>query len=169
MLSITRMTDEEYRNLILAISEIITPYGKMLAAEADKGLCYFGFLETYDQALQDLRRRFPYAKFRKQEVPFSVCADNISLFLHATDFQFAVWQALLSIPLGQTTTYKAIAELIGKPKAVRAVGTAIGKNPISVIIPCHRVISSDGSLGGYFWGLEKKKELLKKELLGKNY
>lgn len=80
-----------------------------------------------------------------------------------TDFQKQVWQALLRLPAGQTTTYAAIATLIGKPKAVRAVGTAVGRNPICIVVPCHRVLASSGGLGGYVAGLDRKSHLLKLE------
>lgn len=85
------------------------------------------------------------------------------IFSQGTPFQQLVWKELLNIPKGQTRTYQDIAHVIGKPKAVRAVGTAIGKNNLAVVVPCHRVIRKDGTLGGYRWGIEKKKKLLKKE------
>ena len=80
-----------------------------------------------------------------------------------TDFQKSVWQALLKIPYGKTSSYKELANEIGKPKAMRAVGTAVGKNPFLIIVPCHRVIKNDGSLGGFAYGSEIKKKLLKIE------
>lgn len=85
------------------------------------------------------------------------------LDLGGTDFQKSVWKALLEIPYGQTSSYKQIADLIGNPKAVRAVGTACGNNPFLIIIPCHRIVKSDGSLGGFAYGSEIKKKLLKLE------
>ncbi len=90
--------------------------------------------------------------------------DHIDLLdLGGTDFQKSVWKALLEIPYGQTSSYKQIANLIGNPKAVRAVGTACGNNPFLIIIPCHRIVKSDGSLGGFAYGSEIKKKLLKLE------
>lgn len=90
--------------------------------------------------------------------------DHLDLLsLEGTDFQKSVWQALLKIPYGKTSSYKNIAKFIGNPKAVRAVGSAIGKNPFLIIIPCHRVIKSDGSLGGFAYGSGIKKKLLKIE------
>ena len=90
--------------------------------------------------------------------------DHIDLLdLGGTDFQKSVWKALLEIPYGQTSSYKQIANLIGNPKAVRAVGTACGNNPFLIIIPCHRIVKSDGSLGGFAYGSEIKKNLLKLE------
>lgn len=163
MITIARMSEMAYRNLRLSVSNVSTPFGEMLAAMAGRDLCYLGFVSSQEQALQDLIRRFPFATLIDEKNDFNFFVSNISLNLYATDFQFSVWQALLQIPYGETTTYKAIAERIGMPKAIRAVGTAVGKNPISVLIPCHRVISSDGTMGGYFWGLEKKKEILDHE------
>ena len=90
--------------------------------------------------------------------------DHLDLLdLGGTDFQKSVWKALLEIPYGQTSSYKQIANLIGNPKAVRAVGTACGNNPFLIIIPCHRIVKSDGSLGGFAYGSEIKKNLLKLE------
>jgi methylated-DNA-[protein]-cysteine S-methyltransferase len=85
---------------------------------------------------------------------------DLALALQGTDFQKQVWDSLLSIPAGTTTTYASIAHQIGRPKAVRAVGSAVGRNPISVIVPCHRVLASSGSLGGYVAGLDFKRRLL---------
>jgi O-6-methylguanine DNA methyltransferase len=85
--------------------------------------------------------------------------------LYGTDFQHKVWKALCDIPSGQTVSYKDIAQKIGNSKAMRAVGSAIGRNPISIFIPCHRVITSNGGLGGYLWGLDIKSKLLEKEAL----
>ena len=85
------------------------------------------------------------------------------IFSQGTLFQQKVWRALLNIPKGETRTYKDIAKSIKNPNAMRAVGTAIGKNNIPIFVPCHRVIRSDGTLGGYRWGIDKKKALLKKE------
>jgi O-6-methylguanine DNA methyltransferase len=85
------------------------------------------------------------------------------VFSHGTPFQQKVWNELLKIPKGSVCTYEYIAKKIGKPKAVRAVGTAIGKNNLPVVVPCHRVIRKDGTLGGYRWGVEKKRKILKSE------
>jgi methylated-DNA-[protein]-cysteine S-methyltransferase len=85
---------------------------------------------------------------------------DLPIDLNGTEFQRLVWQKLQAIPQGTTTTYARIAEEIGKPKAVRAVGTAIGKNPLCIVVPCHRVLASNGSLGGYVAGLDRKQQLL---------
>ena len=88
---------------------------------------------------------------------------DLTLHVAGTGFQLSVWNALLQIPVGEVSSYKAVAQAIGKPKAVRAVGSAIGNNPVSCIIPCHRVVRSDGRLGGYFWGTEIKRSMLERE------
>ena len=95
--------------------------------------------------------------------------DHLDLLdLEGTDFQKSVWQALSNIPYGKTSSYKDIANQIGKPKATRAVGTAVGKNPFLIIIPCHRVIKTDGSIGGFAYGSEAKRKLLKIEGINLN-
>ena len=90
-------------------------------------------------------------------------SDEIVLHLYGTDFQIEVWKALLEIPFGKTSTYSDIAKAINNPRALRAVGTAIGRNPVAILVPCHRVLRSDGGIGGYYWGIEKKKILLEWE------
>ena len=92
---------------------------------------------------------------------------DVKIDFSGTDFQNSVWQAMMEIPYGETRTYKQIAEKIGRPKAVRAVGTACGKNILPIIVPCHRVVASGGKLGGYAFGLEAKKQLL--DLESKNH
>ena len=89
--------------------------------------------------------------------------ETVPLHLKGTEFQLRVWKELLNIPFGETTTYKDIAAALQTPKAFRAVGSAIGENPVSVLIPCHRVLRTDGALGGYHWGLERKVRLLEWE------
>jgi AraC family transcriptional regulator of adaptative response/methylated-DNA-[protein]-cysteine methyltransferase len=126
------------------------------------------------RALTELKEKWPGAKtFMKNshqktavtsEDDKSLKLDSDSqLLLQGTPFQIEVWKALLQIPSGQERSYSQIAEQIGRPKATRAVGTAIGKNPIALHVPCHRVRRSDGTLGGYRWGLKVKKQLLKDE------
>ena len=90
-------------------------------------------------------------------------SNEIVLHLYGTDFQIKVWRALLEIPFGNTSTYSDIAKAINNPRALRAVGTAIGRNPVAILVPCHRVLRSDGGIGGYYWGIEKKKILLEWE------
>jgi len=135
------------------------------------GICYMGFSEDQQHVLSDVKRRFVHAQFIKQTNAMHQNAikifhndwqslDTIKLHLKGTDFQLNVWQALLKIPDGQLSTYGTIAQSIGNPKASRAVGTAIGSNPISFLIPCHRVIQQSGALGGYMWGTTRKTAMI---------
>jgi AraC family transcriptional regulator of adaptative response/methylated-DNA-[protein]-cysteine methyltransferase len=134
----------------------------------------FGDASILATGLAQLQRDWPAAQLELS--PASDAALNqlaqaavrgeaaFTLCLRGTGFQIHVWQALLAIPSGQLVSYGAIAQALGKPKASRAVGTAVGDNPISVLIPCHRVIQRSGALGGYAWGLERKVLLLGREL-----
>ena len=153
-----------------AIAE--TSLGPMLVAATEKGICCLSFNESE----ADVRRRFPKAAIEPGgaslaalmagavaavERPRSM--PNLPLDIAGTAFQQAVWQELMRIPPGETRTYAQIAAAVGKPKAVRAAGSANGANRVAVLIPCHRVIRTDGSLGGYAYGLPIKEELLKRE------
>jgi AraC family transcriptional regulator, regulatory protein of adaptative response / methylated-DNA-[protein]-cysteine methyltransferase len=153
-------------------ASVETTLGPMMVAATDKGVCCLSFNEGEEK----LRERFPKAdlhkggdEFRKLlgEVVAQVEAPghphNIPLDVQGTAFQEAVWQELRKIPDGETRSYADIAAAIGKPKAVRAVGSANGANHVAVLIPCHRVVRSDGTMGGYAYGLEIKRLLLEKE------
>ncbi len=147
-----------------------TPFGECCIVFSNDGICALTFPETKESALYDLERRFPETDFKQDNEKAARLINQIFekkenpvLNPIGTDFQLSVWQALQRIPIGETTTYAKIAEAIGRPKAVRAVGTAIGANPIAYLIPCHRVIRTDGGLGGFRWGLECKKAILKYE------
>ena len=150
-----------------------TSLGNMMVAATDKGVCCLSFNEGEDE----LRGRFPKADLRAGDEAFAkllaqVIAQvetpgrphNIPLDVRGTVFQEAVWQELRKIPEGETRSYADIAAAIGKPKAVRAVGSANGANNVAVLIPCHRVVRSDGTMGGYAYGLEIKARLLEKEV-----
>jgi AraC family transcriptional regulator, regulatory protein of adaptative response / methylated-DNA-[protein]-cysteine methyltransferase len=158
----------------------LSRYSLFVIANTVNGICSLMFITKEQQALTMLKNRFKKGTFIKKETllqkplidllkslpTFNKGSDSIEpikLNLVGTDFQLKVWQALLDIPYGQTTTYGNIAATIGNPQATRAVGTAIGQNPIAYLIPCHRVLRSDGSLGGYKWGLRLKKEILLQE------
>lgn len=164
------MSEEEHRHLIVRYSCADSRFGKMVVASSDKGICYLAFGE---KAEEDFHFRFPASLMQEEPVHRSlfqlveqwgtVEPPPLTLHVYGTDFQLAVWQELLRIPPSATSTYKSIATLISRPKAVRAVGTAIGKNPIALLIPCHRVLSSSGSPGGYRWGIPLKQELLQLE------
>lgn len=116
------------------------------------------------QALERTQKRWRgYTFTENNDTPAIDLAQPPALALRGTPFQRAIWQALLGIPRGETRTYREIASAIGKPRATRAVGSAVGANPIAVIIPCHRVIRADGALGGYAWGVDAKIRLLQSE------
>lgn len=146
-----------------------SPFGPMLVMVTERGICGLAFsAETGEQAaLQDMTARWPnalYFEAPKVTEPFAQrllsSSDTTHLHLIGAPFQVKVWEALLAVPTGHVTTYGTIAEHIGNPKAVRAVGTAVGRNPISWLIPCHRALRKSGGLGGYHWGLPVKRALL---------
>ncbi len=148
-----------------------TRFGKSLVACTNKGVCFLAFGEK-EEMLKELKQRFPKAVLSEIENTFhqkaikSVQGEKISalpLHLYGTDFQLKVWKALLQIPSGKLATYKTLAQFIGNPQAMRAVGTAVGANPVSYVIPCHRIVRTDGGLGGYHWGLNFKKQMIEKE------
>ncbi len=144
-----------------------TPFGECCIAFSDDGILALTFSATHEDAYSDLNKRFPGVDFKQNDkkavqLVRQIFEEGKNPVLQpiGTDFQQSVWQALQRIPKGETTTYAKIAEEIGKPKAVRAVGTAIGANPIAFLIPCHRVLRTDGGLGGFRWGLECKRKML---------
>jgi AraC family transcriptional regulator of adaptative response/methylated-DNA-[protein]-cysteine methyltransferase len=160
---------DEYwsKDLKIAYSFSNTLFGETLIASTTKGVCYLAFSDHKEQTLGGLKRMFPYAaytngtdEYHQQILPFF--SDDwknvkpIKLHLKGTEFQLKVWKILLQIPFSGLTTYGEIACRINNPKASRAVGTAVGCNPVAFLIPCHRVIRSDGALGGYHWGLPRK-------------
>lgn len=145
----------------------VTIFGECFIVFSNEGIYVLTFPESRDSALYDLRHRFPQTTFTHDNAGAKMIVTKIfnkpkSLRLCpiGTDFQHAVWNELKKIPVGETTTYAKVAAAIGRSKAARAVGTAIGANPISFLIPCHRVVRTDGSLGGYRWGLDIKKKML---------
>ena len=170
------MTPGEYKNggenLTINYSYSESPFGEMLIASTPKGICYMGFIdEDKNKTFNELVQRYPNAKFQQQSDIFQKNAMHIykqdwsnipklKLHLKATDFQLNVWEALLKIPMGKLTTYGNIANTIDNPNASRAVGTAIGSNPVGFLIPCHRVIKSNGESGGYMWGSSRKSAII---------
>ena len=150
-----------------------TPFGRALVMGTDRGICAIAFAEEVGeaQALADLTGRWPRAQYVEDPEPLrdwvaAAFVDGagqrceMSLHLIGAPFQIKVWEALLAVPSGQVTTYSEIARAIGHPRAVRAVGTAVGRNPISFLIPCHRALRKSGGLGGYHWGLPVKRAML---------
>jgi len=148
-----------------------SPFGPAIIMGTDKGICGMGFAAEMgvEGAFDDLIQRWPKAEFVEDPMslrPWVLAAfgtDGVGtapLHLIGAPFQIKVWEALMRIPTGHVTTYSEIAGTIGNPKAVRAVGTAVGRNPISFLIPCHRALRRDGTLGGYHWGLPVKRAIL---------
>ena len=174
-INIEGMTPAEYKNggkdLAINYSFAESPFGKILVASTKKGICYMAFADNEATAFSAMQNHFPNAHFRQivdliqQNALYIFTHDwtklnQIKLHLKGTHFQLKVWQILLKIPLGQLTTYRAIANKIENPNASRAVGTAIGSNPVAFLIPCHRVIQSTGVFGGYMWGNTRKTAII---------
>ena len=158
--------------VMIRYAVVDTVLGRMLLAATERGICRLSFDE--DEA--ELRRRFPNATIEQggeamaELVAGAIAAcerpatmPDLPLDVAGTAFQQAVWQELRRIPPGETRSYAQIAAAVGKPGAVRATGSANGANNVAVLIPCHRVIRTDGTLGGYAYGLERKAELLRRE------
>lgn len=146
------------------------PLGKLLLAATDNGLCGLYFEQhKYFKGTEGWRRNDGYSHLRNAARQLDEYFSgrrkefDLALDMPGTAFQRAVWNELLRLPFGATTTYQAVAQRIANPKAVRAAGTAIGRNPVSIIVPCHRVVGMSGSLSGYAGGLERKSYLLAHE------
>nr|WP_314493940.1 methylated-DNA--[protein]-cysteine S-methyltransferase [uncultured Chryseobacterium sp.] len=169
------MSPAEYKNggksLHINYSFSESPFGRIIAASTEKGICYMAFGESTENALGDLVNKFPNASFFEKMDEFQQNAlsifnldwtklNTIKLHLKGTDFQLKVWESLLTIPMGKLSTYGKLAGEIGNPKSSRAVGTAIGSNPVAFLIPCHRVIQSSGKIGGYMWGGDRKQLMI---------
>ena len=168
------MTHYEYKDLLIHYAFYDTPLKEVLIASTNKGVCYIGFSEDRNHALGQLSMIYPNAALVNNETDIHYNAlkgfspegsDDVEIFFHlyGTDFQLEVWRALLEIPFGHIVSYGDIAVKINRPKACRAVGTAVGNNPVTYLIPCHRVVLSDGSIGNYYWGSELKKQILEWE------
>jgi AraC family transcriptional regulator of adaptative response/methylated-DNA-[protein]-cysteine methyltransferase len=154
-----------------------SPFGPLLVGATEKGVCFIGFAEPEEALLGDLRRRFPKARIIADEggaleatlhavldfIHEPKQALDLPLDLRGTAFQLRVWDALRRIPPGETRTYAGLAEMIGAPKAVRAVARSCATNPVSLAVPCHRVVGKDGDLTGYRWGVPRKRALLERE------
>lgn len=173
--NIEGMTPAEYKNggknLDINFSFVESPFGNLIVASTNKGVCFMAFAEDETMGFNDLKNKFPNAAFSRkldlsqQNALFIFQHDwsklsEIKLHLKGTDFQLKVWETLLKIPMGQLSTYGSIAQQIEKPNASRAVGTAIGSNPVAFLIPCHRVIQSSGTFGGYMWGNTRKTAII---------
>ena len=151
-----------------------SPFGRALIMATERGLCGLAFADDDDDqaALDDMRGRWPRARYVPEQARTGAHARRIfepaawraetplRIVLIGTDFEVRVWQTLLKVPFGGLTSYSAIANRIGRPKASRAVGAAVGKNPLSFVVPCHRVLGSGGAITGYHWGLTRKRAML---------
>jgi len=166
-------TDDNKSDLKIYYSLIETRYGKALIANSSKGVCYIAF-GNKERILKELIDLFPDANIQEQEHKLQDEArflinnnyhsnSPLPLHLKGTAFQLKVWEALLHIPHGKTTSYQNIARFIGKENSNRAVGSAVGKNPISCLIPCHRVVRANGNVGEYHWGVELKQKMIATE------
>ena len=141
---------------------------------ADRGMAGLGFVDEENRAaaLADMTRRWPRAEFVADDEGTASAAARafdpalwradapLRIVMIGTDFEVRVWETLLSVPMGRATTYSDIALKLGKPKAARAVGAAVGRNPISFVVPCHRVLGRSGALTGYHWGLARKQAII---------
>lgn len=172
---IEAMTPGEYKQggagLVIRHSFADSPFGSVLVAATPKGICHMAFEENESAGLAQLKARFPAASYvagtdAHQQAALQIFDKDwqvksaVRLHLQGTAFQLKVWESLLKIPMGQLATYGTIAGQIGKPAASRAVGTAIGRNPVAFLIPCHRVIQSTGHIGGYMWGAARKSAII---------
>jgi AraC family transcriptional regulator of adaptative response/methylated-DNA-[protein]-cysteine methyltransferase len=176
LISLLPMQAEEYaqggKQLHIHYSYAETPFGSLILAATHKGICYAAFYDgSQEQAFAALQQQFPRAQYVhlldrvQQNALFFFTRnwqqlDKIVLHVKGTPFQLRVWEALLRIPAGALSTYAAIAAGLQQPKASRAVGAAVGDNPIAFLIPCHRVILSTGSFGQYHWGILRKTAMI---------
>jgi AraC family transcriptional regulator of adaptative response/methylated-DNA-[protein]-cysteine methyltransferase len=174
-IKIEGMTPGEFKNggqnLSINYSYATSPFGNIIVASTPKGICYMAFADDEQKAITDLYQHFPNARFKQladlfqQNALYIFTHDwskllQIKLHLKGTEFQLKVWETLLKIPMGKLSTYGNIATKINNPNASRAVGTAIGSNPVAFLIPCHRVIQSGGTFGGYMWGPVRKTAII---------
>ncbi|HXB06434.1 MAG TPA: methylated-DNA--[protein]-cysteine S-methyltransferase [Puia sp.] len=175
-IKIEGMTPGEYKNggeeLPINYRFAESPFGLLLIASTHKGVCYMAFAdEGKATSLELLKAQFPNARYHEatdawQEEALAIFAQDwsrpreIKLHLKGTAFQLKVWETLLKVPVGGLTTYAEVADSIQNPQAVRAVGSAVGANPVAFLIPCHRVIRSDGQTGDYHWGGTRKQAII---------
>ena len=156
----------------ISYGSVVTPFGQANIFSTAHGICRLSFSADIADDLALLRSRLPKAEFRSDaalverwaQTMFVARGQNIPLHLLGTNFQLSVWRALLTIPSKSVVAYGEVADFIGKPQSARAVGNAVGANPIAWLIPCHRVIKNSGALGGYHWGTARKESMLALEL-----
>ena len=170
------LTPGDYRrdDLVLRYGFHPSPFGEAIVVCAERGMAGLGFVDDKNRAaaLADMARRWPRATFVADDAGTASAAARafdpalwradapLRVVMIGTDFEVRVWETLLRIPIGRATTYSDIAVKLGKPKAARAVGAAVGRNPISFVVPCHRVLGRSGALTGYHWGLARKQAII---------
>ncbi|MDN5289253.1 MAG: ada [Mucilaginibacter sp.] len=174
-INIEGMTPAEYKNggkeLDINYSFAESPFGNIIVASTPKGICYMAFADDREGAFSKLHEQFPNATYTQvvdvaqQDALFIFKKDwselsNIKLHLKGTNFQLKVWETLLKIPMGGLSTYGDISQQLHSPGASRAVGSAVGANPVAFLIPCHRVIKSTGEFGQYHWGSTRKTAII---------
>jgi AraC family transcriptional regulator of adaptative response/methylated-DNA-[protein]-cysteine methyltransferase len=171
-----KLTPGDYRrdDLVLSYGYHQSPFGEAIVVAAARGLVGLGFVDEGDRAaaLADMQRRWPRARLKADDEGTAALARRafdserwrpdqpLRVVMIGGDFEMRVWETLLSVPFGRMTTYGDIAAKLGKPTAARAVGTAVGRNPISFVVPCHRVLGRSGALTGYHWGLARKQAII---------
>lgn len=183
LVQVEAVTPGEYKSggagLTISYGRHPTPFGDCLLAATSRGICHLSFIDAdFAAALHSLHKVWPNATLQQDQVLTAPLAGQIftpqpgakplPLLLRGSNFQLKVWQALLQIPPGTICTYGYLAEKLGHPGASRAVGTAIGQNPLGYLIPCHRVLRSDGNPGGYRWGIDRKLAILGREFSQKS-
>ncbi len=174
-ISIEGMTPGEFKNggeqLHINYSFAETPFGAVIVASTVKGICYMAFAEDEQEGFANLQQQFPNAKYHQvvdmiqQQALYVFTQDwsklsEVKLHVKGTSFQLKVWEALLKIPTGNLATYSSIAASLQQPTASRAVGSAVGDNPVAFLIPCHRVIRATGEFGQYHWGSTRKAAMI---------
>lgn len=174
------MTPDKYRRGAIAstirYTFVTSPLGRMLVAATDKGICSIKFGESDEELGEGLKREFPFATRKRDDAAMKSWTSTLlsqlaghkpnralPLDIQATAFQRRVWSHLQTLPVGATRSYQEVAKAIGRPTAARAVARACATNPVAVAVPCHRVVRGDGGMGGYRWGLERKRALLEVE------
>jgi len=175
-INIIGVTPKQYKELGLNVDISYgygsSPFGEALIAYTSKGICYLAFIDkNKDEVFSNFLKTWDNASLNKNDEKAQKYLNNIfsnkkekyNLYVKGTNFQINIWKALLNIPNGDITTYSQIAKILEKPKAVRAVASAIGSNHIAYLIPCHRVIAKSGAMSGYAWGINRKKILISYE------
>lgn len=172
MTRLKTLTSADTRGLQIRWGHHPSPFGPCMIATTQGGVCWLAFVgaKDPDAVLAELERQWTGATLIEDSAATAEAARaafeaprTLDLVVRGTAFQLEVWRALLEIPFGETTSYSALAESVGRPKAARAIGGAVGANPISLLIPCHRVVRKSGRFEGYRWGVEVKRALLEAE------